>query len=352
MIFINGKFLGQRLTGVQRFADEITAELIKINPSIKIIVPESYKDRIINKYENNTIYVGKTQGIIWEQITLPYFAKKSDALLLNFCNSAPLFLRNKLTCVHDMSYKANPEWFSKKFIAYYSVLIPRILRTSKYIITVSSFSKSEILKYLPTLDDSKISVVSNACSNIFINDIFPDEKRDDIKQFLFVGSVEPRKNLQRLIEAFTSIKDNDIRLIIVGATNNKSFKTTGTEYMDPRIIWMTNCSDKILKSLYLESIALINPSFYEGFGVPLIEAANSGTLLIVSDIPAFREIAKQDAFYINPMDLNSIKERLEMVIQMNKQERNNISQKAYSRIKNEFSWKISAENINRIITKQ
>jgi len=353
MILINGRFLTQRLTGVQRFAYEISKQLVAINSEIRIILPLSFKNnltaQIKKDFTNNLFFWGKGSGLIWEQVSLTAYSKK-NVLLLNFCNSSPILWSNKLTCVHDMSYKANPQWFSKKMGLYYSFLIPAVLKTSKYIITVSNFAKNEIIKYVPSIPADKITVVYNACSDIFKNEGYSPVPEDQSNNLIFVGSVEPRKNLKSLLNAFYNLENKNISLTIVGAKNATIFKEVNIgEEIDARVTWKTNCSDDELKQLYLEAKAIINPSYYEGFGVPLIEAANNSCVLVLSDIEVFKEIAGDNAIYFNAGNIKEIENAIKKVVNLTNEQVVNITQTAYEDITKRFDWKKSAFKIYNLV---
>lgn len=351
MIYINGRFLTQRITGVQRFALEITRVLISIDPCIRIVVPENGREEVLSTYGNELakffLFYGSGNALIWEQIMLPFFCFKNRCTLLNFCNSAPIFYFRKLVCVHDMSYKVGKEWFSLKMRAYYSALIPLILRTAKYRITVSEFSKSQILYYLPFLKKDDVKVIYNAPSSLFSYDYLPTNNRK--RQILFVGSLEPRKNLTRLIEAFIQVEDPTIGLVVVGNINRKIFNEEIVFSNTHSIEWKTDCSDEELQQLYLESFVYINTSLYEGFGLPVIEAANSGCLLLLSDIAIFKEVSKGNALFFDPENVNSITGAINRVFSITDTEKQQIIESGFQSARM-FSWKKSAQQIYMLIS--
>ncbi|MGL5312044.1 MAG: glycosyltransferase, partial [Peptostreptococcaceae bacterium] len=161
MIVINGRFLTQNITGVQRFAHEIIRELDNIvKPGeYKILAPKNiiYKDL---DYKNIKIEIcGNLKGHLWEQIELPYYVKKNKAELINLCNTAPI-LNPNIVAIHDIQTKVHPEFFSKKFALWYNLMNKFNIKNSKKIITVSNFSKSEIVKYYGVSED-KITVIYN-----------------------------------------------------------------------------------------------------------------------------------------------------------------------------------------------
>lgn len=355
MIYINGRFLTQRMTGVQRYAIEICKELIKLDKEVRIIVSTSFRERLNHEisdlFKEHLVYWGIGSGFAWEQVHLSLFFLRNKGIILNLCNTAPLFIGNKLTCIHDMSYKANESWFSQKIKIYYSFLIPAVIKTSRFVITVSEFSKSEIRKYVPQVNSEEISIIYPACGIVFRQSQF-FFKRKETNTFLFVGSLEPRKNLESVLKAFSFIQNADVRLVIVGGKNKKIFKDAGMEtnsYLkDSRIVWEYSCSDTKLKQLYATSKALLNPSFYEGFGLPLLEAINWGCLLCVSDIPVFREVTGNNALFFDPNNTASIKEVIERVVRMNHADIEEIAHKAFDYSK-KFSYKSSAEKLYNLV---
>ena len=167
-ISVNARFLTQPITGVQRFAIEISLRLKKeLGEKIMFVSPkEIIQNEIAKELQVNTI--GYTTCHLWEQIELPlYLKKKGSPLLLNFCNTAPLLYKNKISTIHDIAFEVYPETYSKAFLYVYRFLIPKICKNSKKIITVSDFSKQEIIKYYKTKTD-KIQVIYNAVNDGFI----------------------------------------------------------------------------------------------------------------------------------------------------------------------------------------
>lgn len=178
-LVVNARFLTQHMTGVQRYAVEICLELKRMKGNDIVFV--SPCDIVQKKYAEilNVQIIGHHKGHLWEQVDLPIFLKKQGCpLLLNLCNTAPLFYRNKIVTVHDVAFMAYPQTFSKSFLYFYKFMIPRIMRTARKVITVSEFSKNEIVKYYG-IEKSKIAVVYSAVSDIFqytshqIEAIFP-----------------------------------------------------------------------------------------------------------------------------------------------------------------------------------
>lgn len=221
-IFVNSRFLTQKITGSQRFAIEISKQLKKITPDRFVFVaPKNIVHNDLAR-ELDVKIIGVNTGHIWEQIDLPLYLKKQGSpLLLNLVNTAPLSYNHKMVVIHDISWKHFPKTFSKKFYLWYKFLIPKIIKTSKFVFTVSNFSKSDLMKEFD-LKDNFVKVVYNSVSDIFK---FLNLKKEKI--ILSVASLQPYKNLEGLIKAFIFLKNQnkflDFKLILVGGYNKKVF---------------------------------------------------------------------------------------------------------------------------------
>lgn len=308
---INGKFLTQSLTGVQRYAAEITRHLASINSNFSVITSHGkIQEGIIT--DKQILRTGQKANPFWEQFTLPgYLKKKQQPLLLNLCNTAPVLYKNKIVCIHDISFIRNPSWFSTSFYTYYKLVIPLIIKSSRHIITVSNFSKMEIMDYYK-LPADKISVVTGGVSSLLNYKNSQDSNPATFTKpfFLFVGSIDPRKNLLTLLKAFVQSGITNTALFIVGASNksfNKSKTSELSQYHNrPNIHFLQKVNDQQLHSLYKNARALIVPSFYEGFGLPVIEALSLGCPVIASDIPVFREVAEGLVNYFDPFRVDEL----------------------------------------------
>ncbi len=349
MIVINGKFLVQRKTGVQRYAFELTKQLIKSETEILIVVPKTVNIAETGLPPHLLVKTGIFKNLtLWEQFDLSIFLKKKkNALLISFCNSGPIFSRNQIVCIHDMSYHHNPKWFSKSFSAYYKVLIPRVVKAAIHTVTVSKFSKKEICDTL-NVPVSAVTVISNAPSQKFIvpNPEAINFKKDDF--FLFVGSHDPRKNIQLLIKLFSLKEYSSLELVVIGASSN-SFRNEG--FVAPQNIkFITNCDDNMLADYYKRARALINSSFYEGFGLPVIEAMASGCPLIISDIPAFVEVAHKNANYFNPNSLSTLKIAVNNFLKKTEAELKTLIVNNYQLSFN-YDWEASSRQLVNLINK-
>jgi glycosyltransferase involved in cell wall biosynthesis len=299
--------------------------------------------------ELGTVIVGKLKGTLWEQVDLRrYLILNHKPLLINFCNTGLLFYKRQVVTIHDMSYKVNPKWFSKKFYRWYNFMIPHIAAGSEKIFTVSNSSKNDITGYL-NVNPDKVSVIYNSYY-LITNDNFGRVNNE--KYVLTVSSLNPRKNLDNLIKAFKQI-DKKIRLIIVGLKNNNFGNVVNSNLLDSNIDVKGYVSDSELVSLMKNAEALVYMSFYEGFGLPPLEAMSYGCPVVVSDIAAHREVCGDAALYANPYSVDDIKDKIIEVLD-NEKLKNGLIVAANKNIKR-FNWFDSAnevlKNINEIVEK-
>ncbi|QEC74794.1 glycosyltransferase family 4 protein [Mucilaginibacter ginsenosidivorax] len=344
-IIINARFLTQKLTGVQRFAIEIAKQLKVLIPMVRFVAPSNIIHHHLAE-EFDVLIIGKRRGVVWEQIDLPIFLKKNgNPFLVNLCNAAPIFYGNQAITLHDVAFLVNPDWFNKNFVRFYKFLIPRIAKKARIVFTVSDFSKSEIVKYIG-INPLKIKVIYNGISDLS-TPIYTAEAYGNY--ILTVGSIEKRKNILTLIEAFNEMPNEGIKLVIVGDVS-PIFNNQGNEMMktNGNVVFAGRVDDAHLAGLYTNAQMFIYPSLYEGFGIPPLEAMAYGCPTIVSDIDSLKEVCAEASLYINPQSSKSISEGI-MLLKNDEVLRNNFIVKGKRNIAR-FSWQLSARLIVDSIT--
>ena len=161
-----------------------------------------------------------------------------------------------------------------------------------------------------------------------------------------MSSHHARKNYKRLIHSFSLIKDESLKLFIIGNVVSNFSKSLDENdlALDSRINFLNNISDEELSLYYQNAKLFVFPSLYEGFGIPVIEAMSKGLKCVLSDIPVFREIGDNSVIYVNPEDIFSIKSGIEKGLKENKEKI------LYSKL-SQFSWDKSAKKVIDLIKK-
>lgn len=347
IIYVNARFLTQQITGVQRFAIEISKELKKLNNDIIFVSPSKNILHTDLAKELNIQTFGTLSGHLWEKIELFFFLKrKKNPLLINLCNSGVLSYQNQIITIHDLAVYKNPKWFSEKFVFLYKLMIPAILKNSKAIITVSEFSKEEIIKKFPTYSD-KINVVYNSVN---FSNKYELNRNAQKKYILSVGSLEPRKNIPNLIEAFLKSQVCKTHNLIIVGKGNRSFRQNNLDHSNDENIKFTGyVTDEKLISLYKNAEIFIYPSLYEGFGIPPLEAMYYQCPTMVSSSSSLPEVCGNASLYFNPYDLKSIIDSINIIgtSEFNVI-RNTLISNGNIQI-NKYNWADSAKALNKII---
>ena len=312
-IYINGRFLLRPMTGVERYAYCVCRTMADTGKSFTLICPKTGTFNPAYNIEGfDIIRFGYGSSHVWEQIVLPFFFfGKKDYILYSYTGLGSILVPEKIMTIHDLSFLVNPSWFSKSYYWFYRFMTPLAARTSKRIITVSEFSKSEILRYYPFVGVSNIDVCLGRCDT----DRFYREnttEASDERYAIAVSSLDPRKNFARLIDAFLQIPE--FKLKIVGGSSKVFAQTDVRLQSSANIEILGRVDDDQLRHLYNNASFYVSTSLYEGFGLPLVEARSCGCPLVVSDIPPYHEVCGSDAVYFNPTDTNNIVDTIKQYI--------------------------------------
>ena len=195
--------------------------------------------------------------------------------------------------VHDLAVLRHPEWFNRWTRTYSSLAVPRVDRAAPRIVAVSEFTKRELVELLSVSAD-RIAVVPNAVEDIFT----PNGPKAEGDYVLAVGTLEPRKNLERIARAV----DGELR--VVGE------RGWGGVEAPANVTWLPNTSDEELAALYRGARCLVYASLYEGFGIPVAEALACGCPIVTSAGSPMAELAGDDVVLIDPTDVEAIRDAI------------------------------------------
>lgn len=312
MITINGSFFCRNLTGIERFALEICKNLDKlvISKDFEIYVPANAKN--VPEFKSiKLIYGPELKSFpLWEHIIFSKYLHKTKNISLNFSNVLPLFDKG-MVFIHDIYAKIYPQDFNSKKDKlrrlYMCLMYKHAVKKAKHIFTVSNFSKKQISNTYK-IDSNRISVIPNGWDHFLNidedNSIFNKFSQLKQKEFYFtLGSLQKRKNLKWIANYAQNHKDE------VFAISGKAISGMVSDELSilqklGNVILLGYVSDQQVKSLMKNCKAFIFPSYYEGFGIPPLEALSTGAKIIISNSASLPEIYSDCAYYINPNDSN------------------------------------------------
>lgn len=345
MFVVNGRYLTQKATGVHRYAFEICNKLHKMGVDFHVAVPKEIHPDY--KFSFKVVKCGSFNTHLWEQISLPRYLKSiGSPLLISFTGCGPLNYSNQIMTIHDVSHERYPEWFSKNYYRFYHYMMPRIGKKAHAVLTVSEFSKKEIVDTLG-INAEKIHVVH---SNVpFHNKPSKEEvlsftRNPEAERYILaVSSMDPRKNFVRLVEAFDKIKDKSVKLYIIGMSF-KAFNTPDLQKLIGENVHLPGyIPDEKLQTMYQNALLSVYPSLYEGFGLPPLESMTYGCPVINSDIPALREVSQDAALYVDPYNIEDITQKIEQLL-VDEPLRKELQEKGLLQIK-KYSWDKSAKQV-------
>lgn len=251
----------------------------------------------------------------------------------------------KVMAIMDVSYLRYPELFRRQDLHKLVNWTAYSVRHSEAIITISEFSKRAIIDAY-NLNSNRVTVAYPALSHQPMG-VSMDKSLLPKKYILSVGTLQPRKNFSRLIEAFSSLPDSKIHLVIAGKKGwlYEEILASPEKYgVKERVHFLEYISDNKLQFLYKGAICFVLPSLYEGFGLPVLEAMSYGLPVVVSNSSSLPEIAGNAGIYVDPLSTESIAQGLQTALSESADERKKRMKLGDLRVK-EFSWDKAAKTV-------
>ena len=261
----------------------------------------------------------------------------------------------QIASIHDINFHVYPKDLPKIVSYYYNRFFPKFARKANRILTVSNFSKEELIKYYQ-IEKSKISIIYNSADDLYkpLTEVEKQKVRNRISKgrpyFLFVGSLHPRKNIQRLLLAFARFASNnqEIDLVIVGSPLWKKNRIEMPLKVKHRIHFTGYVEQDKLAKITGSAYILSYLTYYEGFGIPLVEAMKCGIPILAANASCLPEIAGNAASFCDPFDIEDIATKMNELCQ--KEIHDSMSKKALKRAEL-FSWDDSAKKVWKEIEK-
>jgi glycosyltransferase involved in cell wall biosynthesis len=362
-ILVNGLLLTNDFSGVQYSIENLLLAISKDGAAeleIEILLPGKYKGCLrdgknvfIKQLKFDT--ANRVRRISYENFGLPkYFSQNKFDLYHSPAYVLPRFSDMPgVVTIHDLLTLDFPQYCQRESAVYFSLCLPASIYRARKIIAVSNTVKDAILKRFD-IDPEKITVVYHGVEGIFKKVTCVDRLREVARKYqlpgkflLFVGNLEPKKNLVRLIRAFSDLKRNagvEHKLVIAGQKGWKYqdiYRSIRDTKMEQEVYFTGYIDRDDLPGLYSLADLFVFPSLYEGFGLPVLEAMSCGTPVLISNQGALREIACGMYPQVDPFDERDIASKLHLLLTSAELRQNNI-QYGLERVK-KFTWEESAK---------
>jgi glycosyltransferase involved in cell wall biosynthesis len=344
---MNGRFLTQDLTGVQRYAWNVARHLNDIldalNASAPILAPGQAIDPHLPRMP--LVEFSRLGGHAWEQFALP---GRWPGTLLNLCNTAPAIKTGQVVCIHDANVFIRPESYSTSFRMYYRFLQNVIVRRSTKITSVSANSAAQIANYLP-LKASQIDVLPNGHEHALewepqlaqsAPSLVSGRRGGPERPFvLALGSRAPHKNLRLIMDIAPRLGEDGIDVIVVGGSA-KIYSADALTGGD-NVLFTGRIDDNDLAFLLERALCLLFPSWTEGFGLPIVEAMARGCPVVSSDRASMPEVCGDAALMAAPDDPATWVRHVES-LRASRDLRGELIAAGRQRV-NRFSWRTTAQ---------
>jgi glycosyltransferase involved in cell wall biosynthesis len=367
-IGIDSRFAVRKRRGIGTYTLKLIQNLALIDSENEYLL---YTDRddsegILPRTMNfKTKRVSPSNYLLWEQIALPLQARKDSIDVLHCTgNTAPLSMDRRvklISSIMDVIYlkdyaelPKSESWYQRAGRFYRRLIVPRTVGRISRILTISQFSKDDILQHIPRLDASMIRVIHLSANEIYHTIDRTTARQGVYKRFdvdgnyvLLLGGLDPRKNTELVIKEFIELKNEhhlEEKLLIVGVPNWKQtdfFKVVQQSGFSEDIVFLDFVSEEELALLYNAATVFLYPSLYEGFGIPPLEAMACGVPVITSNTTSIPEVVGDAALLIDPANGEELKSALAKLLD-DKGLRDALANRGLEQAK-KFSWKKMAE---------
>jgi len=311
---------------------------------------------IENKQNFEIVSLNTTNKFVWNIWTLPKYLRNNSLDIYQTQYITPWFVPKNtkiITIVHDISFNFYPQFIKFFDLLFLKILIPVSLRRADKIIAVSEFTANEIIRYY-NINPKKITWIHNAFSEDFLREISQEELLKIQEKYslpekfiLYLGTMQPRKNIPHLISAFARIKDSltDTKLVLCGNKEAHNFdkkieKAIAQNGLQNDVYFPGYVADEDKRAIFKLSRVFVSPSLYEGFGIPILEAMALGIPVLASKIPPHEEIAGESILFFEINKKDDFENKLKEIC-LNNDLRENLAKRSREKA-GKFSWRNSA----------
>jgi glycosyltransferase involved in cell wall biosynthesis len=353
---INGRFLTQPMTGVQRYASGIVGALDDALASghpdaegleVTIVAPKGASAGGSLKRIGLRI-AGGASGHLWEQAVLPLHTRGG---LLSLCNAGPLAVRKQVLCIHDLNTRVCPESYSRAFRAYHRLALPLIAAAAGTVTTVSEASARQIVEH-GLCGRDKIVVLPNGHEHALRwepRHSAATRATASRETIVMIASEAPHKNVGLVLGLAGALAEHGLRIALVGGAAPGVFREAGSETTAGNVIRLGRLPDEEMAALLKDSLCLAFPSITEGFGLPPLEAMALGCPVVSSDRASLPEICGDAALYASPFEADAWLDRL-LTLHRDPELRAAMIERGKARAAH-YSWAKSAEGYLRAMRK-
>jgi glycosyltransferase involved in cell wall biosynthesis len=360
---IDGKALSLKVGGIGRYAINLVGSLAKIldnEPGVEIVLfpgPRGGSEFSVNHHVSVSNRLARIDSsVIRSLLGFPFILEKEKIDVFHGLHHAGLPLFNKrgkfVITIHDMIYSIHPGCFTWKHRQVINFMLPKTVARADRVIADSYATKKDLCQFLK-IDDEKIKVIHLGLEGRFKTVAF--SKIEEIKKkyrirddyILFVGVIEPRKNIVSILEALSILKQTGKlrgkKLVVAGRKGwlfKEIFERVQALNLEDDVAFTGFVEEEDLPALYGGALFFVYPSRYEGFGLPVLEAMGCGTPVITSKVSSLPEVAGDAAILVDPMDVEELAWRMEMLCE-NRDLREELSKKGVERARL-FSWEKTA----------
>ena len=299
LVVLDADVLGRQRTGDESYVSALLRELPRLGDELRFAAVTRHPDRVPDGVEAVELQArSQPWRMSW---SLPRLLRRLRPAIVHFQHVvAPGYGGRAVVTIHDLSFERDPSLMGFRDRFFFRTMVPRSVRRADRVIAVSERTKQDLVERYGVADDT-VSVVSNGVDDGFTPD---GPARDGPPYLLFVGALHARKDPLGAIEAL-SLADSDLRLVLVGPDKGaatEARRLVARLGLDHRVEFAGHVEKPALAALYRGAKALVFPSRYEGFGLPVLEAMASGTPVVATSAGAIPEVAGDAAVLVEPGD--------------------------------------------------